>query len=64
MAHVLVDTGPLVAILDRSDRFHDWAAANLKAIQPPLITCEAVVSEVCFLLRGQSKAFAAIALLL
>ena len=64
MAHVLVDTGPLVAILDASDRFHDWAAANLKAIQPPLITCEAVLSEVCFLLRGQPKAFAAILLLL
>ena len=64
MARVLVDTGPLVAILDASDRFHDWAAANLKGIQPPLITCEAVLSELCFLLRGQPKAFAAIALLL
>jgi uncharacterized protein len=64
MAHALVDTGPLVAILDASDRFHDWAAANLKAVQLPLITCEAVLSEVCFLLRRQPKAFAAIALLL
>ena len=64
MAHVLVDTGPLVAILDASDHFHDWAVANLKVVQPPLITCEAVLSEVCFLLRRQPKAFAAIALLL
>ena len=64
MAHLLVDTGPLVAILDASDHFHDWAVANLKAVQPPLITCEAVLSEVCFLLRRQPKAFAAIALLL
>jgi len=55
MARVLVDTGPLVAILDASDSFHDWAAANLKAVQPPLITCEAVLSEVCFLLRRQPR---------
>ena len=64
MAHVLVDTGPLVAILDASDSFHDWAAANLKEVQPPLITCEAVLSEVCFLLRRKPKALAAILLLL
>jgi predicted nucleic acid-binding protein len=64
MAHVLVDTGPLVAILDASDSFHDWAAANLKVVQPPLITCEAVLSEVCFLLRRKPKALAAILLLL
>ena len=64
MARVLVDTGPLVAILDASDSFHDWAATNLKAVQPPLITCEAVLSEVCFLLRRKPKALAAILLLL
>lgn len=49
---VIVDTGPLVAFLNNRDRHHDWAMAQFAEIQPPLLTCEAVVSEACFLLRG------------
>lgn len=48
---ILVDTGPLVAFLNRRDRFHDWATITLANVQPPLLTCEAVISEACFLLR-------------
>lgn len=48
--HVLIDTGPLVAFLDRRDRFHEWAKAELSTIAPPLLTCEAVLTEACFLL--------------
>jgi len=47
----LLDTGPLVAFLNRRDRFHAWAVAQLAEIEPPLLTCEAVLSEACFLLR-------------
>ncbi len=47
---VLVDTGPLVAFLNRRDRFHDWTAAQWNQIAAPMLTCEAVVSESCFLL--------------
>lgn len=61
MAQVIVDTGPIVAILDASDALHLWAAESLKMIQPPLITCEAVLTEVCFLLRRQPRALVAIA---
>ncbi len=49
---VLIDTGPLVAFLNRSDRFHEWTAAQWNQIAPPMLTCEAVVSEACFLLTG------------
>jgi predicted nucleic acid-binding protein len=49
---VLVDTGPLVAFLNRRDRFHDWTAAQWNQIAAPMLTCEAVVSEACFLLSG------------
>jgi predicted nucleic acid-binding protein len=49
---VLVDTGPLVALLNRRDRFHDWTAAQWNQIAAPMLTCEAVVSEACFLLSG------------
>ena len=48
---VLLDTGPLVAFLNRRDRYHVWATAEMAGLRPPLLTCEAVLSETCFLLR-------------
>jgi predicted nucleic acid-binding protein len=48
---VILDTGPLVAFLNSRDKHHDWAVTQFGQIQPPLLTCEAVVSEACFLLR-------------
>jgi predicted nucleic acid-binding protein len=47
----LVDTGLIVAFLNRRDRYHAWAVETLSAIRPPLLTCEAVLSEAVFLLR-------------
>ena len=46
-----MDAGPLVALLDRRDRFHEWATSQLTACRPPLWTCEAVVAEAAHLLR-------------
>lgn len=48
-AKILVDTGPLVALLDRRDAYHAWAKAQLESVDPPLYTCEAVLTEACFL---------------
>jgi predicted nucleic acid-binding protein len=50
--NVILDTGPLVAFLNRRDRFHNWALEHWDQIQPSMLTCEAVISEACFLLRG------------
>ena len=47
----IIDTGPLVASLNHKDRHHNWAIAQLGLIRPPLYTCEAVLTESCFLLR-------------
>ena len=47
---VLLDTGPLVALRDRRDRYHEWAKEQFAEIRPPLLTCEAVLTEACFLL--------------
>ena len=51
MKRVIVDTGPLVALLNGNDSQHEWARVVLDRIEPPLVTCEAVVSEACFLLH-------------
>lgn len=57
---VLLDTGPLVAFLNRRDRRHAWARGVLGEIEPPLFTCESVLSEACFLLRHSAAGQAAV----
>ncbi len=48
---VILDTGVLVAVLDRSDRYHNWAVKEWEKIVKPLLTCEAVITESCFILQ-------------
>lgn len=48
---ILLDTGPLVALLSKDDRAHARAAALFAACRTPLRTCEAVLAEACFLMR-------------
>lgn len=48
----VVDTGVLVAYLNRRDNLHEWACSELDKVSPPLLTCEAVVAECCYLLQG------------
>lgn len=50
MSRVLIDTGPIVALLNRRDNHHAWVRAVLDTIEAPVFTCEAVISEACFLL--------------
>jgi predicted nucleic acid-binding protein len=49
---VLLDTGPLVALIDRRDQHHAWVQSHVAEMVPPLLTCEAVLTEACFLVRG------------
>ena len=46
---IILDTGPLVAFMNRRDRWHAWADETLRAIEPPLWTCEAVLTEAAHL---------------
>ncbi len=50
MTRIVIDTGPLVALLNRRDRHHVWVRDVLDTVEPPIFTCEAVVSEACFVL--------------
>ena len=52
MIDAILDTGPLVGALDSDDQWHEWAAKEFAAIRQPAVTCDAVISEACFLLRG------------
>jgi predicted nucleic acid-binding protein len=49
---VLLDTGPLVALLSKRDNQHLRARALFADCEPPLRTCEAVIAEACFLMRS------------
>jgi predicted nucleic acid-binding protein len=60
MKPVLLDTGPIVAMLDRSERRHKECAELATQLESPFITCEAVIAEACFLLRGVKGAFEAV----
>lgn len=55
----LLDTGPLVAFLSEDDANHRWAASAFASLRSPTKTCEAVLSEACFLVgrnRGRTSA--------
>lgn len=46
---VILDTGPLIAFLNSRDAHHEWAREQWARTRPPFLTCEAVISEACFL---------------
>lgn len=49
---VVVDTGPLVALLNRREKTHTRVKAVLEQLPAPLFTVEPVLTEAMFLLRG------------
>lgn len=55
-APVVLDTGPLVAFLDRNDPWHEWACAQMRELNDPLLTCEAVLSECTHLTTSSDPA--------
>jgi len=62
-AVVLLDTGPWVALHCRNDRHHRWAREQFAQLTEPVLSCEAVVAETCFLLaRGGHDPAKALAL--
>src|SRR5258708_39913649 len=48
---VLMDSGPLVAYLSERDAYHDWAVETFIALDLPVITCEPVLTEACFIVE-------------
>lgn len=48
---VLLDTGPLVALLSENDANHARARSLFAECVPPFRCCDAVIAEACFLMR-------------
>jgi uncharacterized protein len=61
-ANIIVDAGFLVALLNRRDDNHNWAAAQASAFPRPWKTCEPALAE-AFCLLGASGTPRLIALL-
>jgi predicted nucleic acid-binding protein len=61
MRRAIVDTGPLVAFLDRAEQYHRWVVEQVDELEPPLLVCEPVLAEAMHLLarfsRGQDALF-------
>ncbi len=53
-ASALIDTGAILALLDRDDQWHDACVAAIKDLRFPLVTSAAVLTEL-FHLVGHSK---------
>jgi uncharacterized protein len=57
---ILLDAGVIVALLDRSEKYHEACAEALRGLEAPLLTCEAVIAESCYLLRNLAGAAEAV----
>ena len=53
-ADALIDTGAILALLDRNDRWHDSCVKAFRQLRLPLLTSEAVLTEL-FHLVGDAR---------
>lgn len=50
-ATVLADAGAIVGLIRTRDQWHSWASGIASGLAAPYLTCEPVITEVCFVLR-------------
>ena len=50
---VIIDTGPLLALLVEREGRHSWASETASKLIMPFITSESVMTEACFLLERE-----------
>jgi predicted nucleic acid-binding protein len=49
---IIADTGVIVGLIHEKDQWHEWAFEQSKQLLPPFYTCEAAITESCFLLHN------------
>lgn len=50
--NIIIDTGVIVALVNRREQTHEWVKNTLKSLSLPFFTCESVITESCFLLKN------------
>jgi len=60
MEPILIDTGVIFALFDQDEWAHERCVRALRSIHRPLVTCEAVITESCYLLRRRRDAVDAV----
>jgi predicted nucleic acid-binding protein len=53
MPAILMDAGPLIALLNPNDEWHAWARETMRRLPAPLLASEPVLTEVSYLLRRE-----------
>lgn len=49
---ILADAGAIVGLIYSHDQWHKWASESAAVLPLPYLTCEPVITEVCFLLKN------------
>src|SRR5262249_29758778 len=57
MRAAIVDTGPLVAFLDRAEKHHRWVADRIEELDTPLLVCEPGLASARAFLQGHDALF-------
>ncbi len=56
VASILIDTGPMLAMINRRDQWHGRCTAILPRLPLPFLTSEAVLTELLYLVRADRRA--------
>ncbi len=48
---IIADTGVIAAFLNPKDQWREWTVEQWRELPAPFLTCEAVITEACFLLH-------------
>lgn len=55
MNALLLDTGPLVAFLAADTQHTAWVREEWGRAEPPMLTCEPVLTEAAFILKREAR---------